>query len=162
MLFAKLTIAALFCSISLLMQTSCRQDSYRVTLSGPLTISDEWTELHPEPALKADKTFQWVELDLEPPLRSDFYGEGKGPEKKKGILTSDGTVMNPEIEVIDQYGNRFPLVYSGSSGLAPVYGVQYPSKLPTDREYKLVRIRSTQPIKCKSIRWYCESSKDWK
>jgi hypothetical protein len=134
-----------------------------VQLSGPVTISSEWIELHPPSGLKAEKTFQWVQLELEPPFKDDFYGDGKGPNKGKGILMPDGEITNPEIEVIDQYGNVFKPIWGGSEGTEfPKYDLRYPDKLPTDREYKMVRLRSSRPIKCKAVYWYCESSKDWK
>ena len=155
-------ILAFFCCVITLVMVSCR-DSYWIKLSGPLTVSNEWIELRPQTPLRAEKTLQWVQLELEPPFKEDFDNEGKGPSKGKGILMPDGDVINPEIEVIDEHGNAFSLVYGGGSGIQlPNYDVQYPSKLPQDRGYKMVRIRSPRPIKCKAIFWYCESSKDWK
>ena len=144
------------------MPFSCQQvDSYEIKISGPVTIGDEWIELHPERPLKAEKTFQWVYLDLELPFRDDLYKDGKEPNKGKGILMPDGEVINPDIEVIDQYGNKFTLVWRGGIGLSPKYGLPYPNELPRDREYKTVRIRSPRPIKAKAIFWFCDSSKDW-
>src|SRR5215213_10544564 len=144
-----------------IMQLPGTRDSYRTKISGPVTISDRWVELNPGTNLKADKTFQWVVLELKPPFKDDFRGEGKGPNKGKGILLPDGEVINPEIEVIDQFGNKFTLVYAGAEGLNPKYGTSYPNKLPRDREYTMVRIRSPKAIECKVIYWHCDSSKDW-
>lgn len=148
-------------AILLLMAPSCNKDSYSVKLAGSTTIGEEWTVLQPTSPLKAEKTFQWVLLDLEPPLKDDMYNEGKGPLSGKGILMPDRSVVNPEIYVIDQSGNEFSLVYGGSKG-GPIYGSSWPNQLPRDREYKLVKLRSATPIKCKGIYWYLESSKDWK
>ena len=130
-------------------------------ISAPVTIGEEWLELHPASPLKAEKTYQYVYLDLEPPLRDDLYNDGKEPNKGKGILMPDGDVINPKIEVIDQYGNAFDFVYAGSIGFKPTYKVPSPNELPRDREYKTVRIRSPRPIKVKAIFWFCDSSKDW-
>jgi hypothetical protein len=127
-----------------------------------VTLGDEWIELRPKSPLKAEKTFQWVLLELEPPFKGDLYKEGKGTNIGKGVLTPDGDVINPEIEVVDQYGTTFKLYWGGAFGLQPAYDVPYPNKLPRDREYTMVRIRSSKPIKCKAIFWFCESSKDWK
>lgn len=139
-----------------------RSDSYRVKLSGPITIGNDWVELHPKSPLKADKNLQMVLLELKAPFKNDFYNEGKAPNTGKGILMPEGDVINPEIEVIDQYGNTFKLVYSGSQNGAPSYSLPYPNhKFPRDREYKTVRIRSPRPIKCKAIYWFCDSVKDW-
>jgi hypothetical protein len=147
----------------MLIQPSCLRDSYELKLSGPVTLSGEWVEFHPQPHLKAEKDSQMVLLDLEPPFKDDFYKEGNGPNKGSGILMPDGDVINPEIQVIDQYGNVFNLVYAGSRRtFSPVYNLPHPNKWPRDREFTTVRIRSGGPIKCKAIYWHCESSKDLK
>jgi len=144
------------------MPFSCRQaDSYEIKISGPVNIEDKWVELKPEQPLKAEKTYQYVYLDLEPPFRSDLYKEGKGAGKGKGILMPDGEVINPEIEVIDQDGNKFNLVFAGGIGLKPLYKVSSPNELPRDRQYTKIRIRSPRPIKCKAVVWFCDSYKDW-
>jgi len=160
--FLQKSCSVLFCIGVMIMQPSCLRDSYWVKISSPLTIGDEWVELHPKSPLKAEKTFQWVALDLEPPFKEDLYNEGRGPNSGKGILMPDGEVINPEIEAIDQYGNAFNLGYRGAREGDPIYGYNRPDELPRDREYKTVRIRSSRPIKCKAIYWFCESSKDWK
>jgi len=74
------------------MPFSCQQpDSYEIKISGPVTIGEEWLELHPASPLKAEKTYQYVYLDLEPPLRDDLYKDGKEPNKGKGISCQTGT-----------------------------------------------------------------------
>jgi len=65
---------------------------------------------------KADKTYQWVLLTLEPPFEYDGADEGAGPERRKGILMPDGQTINPEIEVVDQFGNTFKFIYRGARG----------------------------------------------
>lgn len=161
--FAQKTFGVLCCCIMMLMQFSCLSDSYSVKISGPVIIEGDWVEFRPQPMLKADKDAQMVLLDLESPFKFDFYKEGKEPNQGKGILMPDGEIINPEIEVVDQFGNTFNLVLSGSrETFKPVYNLTYPNKWPRDREYKIVRIRSSRPIKCKAIYWYCESNKDMK
>jgi len=100
---------------------------------------------------------------LEPPFRDDLYKDGKGLNKGQGILMPDGEVVNPEIQVVDQYGNIFNLVYRGARrGLWPAFGLPYPNEWPRDRKYRTVRIRSPKPIKCKAVYWFCESNRDMK
>jgi len=150
-----------FCAATMLVQGSCMRDSYEVKISGPVELSDQWIELQPKPYLKADKDSENVVLELEPPYKADFYGEGKGSNAGKGILMPDGEVVNPEIQVIDQRGNVFNLVNSGSRRTFwPAYDLPYPNEWPRDREYKAVRIRSRRGIKCKAIYWFSESSRD--
>lgn len=158
--FAKACGAALCAGVMMLM-SSCFGESYTVKLSGPVTIGDQWVTLSPAEPMKADKTYQWVLLSLEPPLKYDGAAEGSGPERGKGILMPNGQTINPEIEVVDQSGNTFKFIYRGAKG-GPIYGYSDPATLPRDREYKTVRIRSRQPIRCKAVYWYNESSNDWK
>jgi len=162
MIFFVKPVVALLCAGAMLMPLSCQKaDSYEIKISGPVTIGEEWIEIEPASPLKAEKDLQMIFLELEPPLKGDVYNEGKEPNKGKGILMPDGEVINPEIEVLDQYGNKFKLVYSGGIGFKPTYDLPYPDKWPRDREYKTIRIRSPKPIKCKAIYWFCESRKDW-
>jgi hypothetical protein len=161
MTFVSKILGVLFCTGAMLIPFSCLQaDSYEVKISGPMTIGEEWVELHPESPLKAEKDSQMIYLDLEPPFQNDLYGDGHGPNAGKGILMPDGEVINPQIEVTDQFGNTFSLVFSGAIGLKPTYDLPYPNKWPRDREYMTVRIRSPRPIKCRAIYWFCESAKD--
>lgn len=162
-IFVYKTVGVLLCLAVMLIEPSCVRDSYEVALSGPMTIADQWIELQSKTPLKADKDSQMVVLELEPPLKYDLYKEGKEPNAGKGILMSDGEVINPEIEVIDQYGNSFKLIWRGArKTFSPVYSLPYPNKFPRDREYKSLRIRSPRPINVKAIYWFCESNKDMK
>jgi hypothetical protein len=163
MAILKKFLIALFGVAAFLTYSSCIRDSYYVKITGPVTLNESWIESQPQPPLKVDKDLQMILLDLESPFKYDFDQEGREPNKGAGILMPDGEVINPEIEVIDQYGNRFNLVLSGArETFKPVYNLPYPDKWPRDREYKIVRIRSPRPIKCNAIYWFCESAKDTK
>lgn len=169
MIIIRNVLTHLVCAAVLITQPACLRDSYNVKISGPLTLDETWIELKPEPYLKPDKDWQEIGLELEPPFNLDFFKEGSGPDKGKGILLPDGDVINPEIEVIDLDGNVFKLVYSGAVGVGGngkggkvTYANPYPQQFPRDREYKMVRIRSSKPIKCRAIYWLCQSAKDMK
>ena len=147
-------------------QFSCRRESRLVKISEAASIEDQWTEFRPSPPLRIEKDWGTILLDLEPPFKDDFYIGGQGPEKGKGILMPGGEVINPEIELTDEYNNTFHLVWEGSrrvvaSNGSPIYG---PSKgeLPRDREYTTIRMRSNIVLKCRAIYWLDESGKDWK
>ena len=152
----------------LLIQVSCWRHSDFVRLSGPVTLTESWLEINPNPPLRPDKDWQEIGLELEQPFNEDFFSEGNGPHKGKGILLPDKDVINPDIEVIDQYGNVFPLVYAGAfvpgsgKGGTVRYARSYPAQFPTDRHYKTVRVRSPKPIKLKAIYWLCQSLRDMK
>ena len=157
----------LCCLVVTTMQFSCLRDSYWVKLSGAVTITDQWIELQSQKPLRADKDLQYVVLDLEPPFKDDMLKEGRGPDKGLGILMPDGEVINPEVEIIDEYGNSFRLVYAGSTGAFrsnqdTKYAYPKVDEFPRDRLYQKVRIRSRLPIKVTAIYWFCDSSKDWK
>jgi hypothetical protein len=65
-----------------------------------------------------------IRSDLEPPFKDDFYAEGNGPNKGAGILMPERDVINPEIQLVDQYGNVFDLVYACSRRtFSPVYNL---------------------------------------
>jgi hypothetical protein len=157
----RITLAILF-----LVQMSCIHHGYSIKLSGPVTLTDQWLELNPNPYLRPDEDWQEVGLALDEPFNSDFFQEGTGPNKGKGILMPDKDVINPDIELIDQYGNAFPLVYVGASvpgkgkGGTVRYALAAFQGSPADRQYKTVRIKSPRPIKLKGIYWLCESRKD--
>ncbi len=161
-IFSQTTSGVFLCVLMMLMEVSCMRHSYEIKLSGPVILDDHWIELHPASPLKADKDLQMVLIKLEAPFKDDEYKEGSGPNKGKGILMPDQAVINPEIQVIDQYGNTYSLVYAGARGGMAAYDLPYPNEWPRDREYKTVRIRSPRSIKCKAIYWFCESTKDWK
>ena len=158
----KQTVAFFLLFTMLFWEASCLRHSSHIKLSGPLEVGDQWLELHTESPLRADKDFQWVQLELEPPFKDDMYNEGKGPDKGLGVLMPNGDVTNPEIELVVDRGTVYKLVYHGSRSGAPVYGTPESRSLPRDRPFQMVRIRSSNPFKCKAVYWFSESSKDWK
>ena len=105
------TLPVFFFVVAVLFEGACMRDSYWVKLSGPSTIGSEWIEFRPETPLKADKDIQWVLLDLEPPFKEN---SALDPGTKGGILVPDGEVINPEIQVVDEHGNAFELIWSGT------------------------------------------------
>jgi hypothetical protein len=85
---------------------------------------DQWPEIHPEHSFAAQNDSQSLVLELEPPFSYDFYREGKAPNAGKGILMPDKEVINPEIQIVDEQGNSFDLVYSGARrSFCPAYSL---------------------------------------
>jgi hypothetical protein len=122
-LFSK-CIGVLFCAAGMLMEPSCLRDSYEVKIAGPTEISDQWIEFQAKPHLKPEKDQQMIVLEMESPFKYDFYREGKEPNKGQGILMPDGEVINPEIQVVDQNGKVFYLVYAGVFGQPMIFLIQ--------------------------------------
>jgi hypothetical protein len=92
--------------------------------------------------------FRWLEHVVLPVSGitglNPFNLSAYGPNKGSGILLPDRDVINPDVEVVDQSGNVFSLVYAGSRRtFLPVYNLPSPNKWPRDREYATVRIRSS-------------------
>src|ERR1051326_3508821 len=52
-------VGLLCCMMMIFAQMLGFRDSYRVKVSGPITIGKEWVEFNPKTYLKAEKTFQW-------------------------------------------------------------------------------------------------------
>src|SRR5690349_12961754 len=143
--FSLKVYGALFCVGVLLVMSSCKGESY-TEVSGSVTIGDEWVTLSPGETLRVEKNYEWVLLKLDAPFKN------ADPTVGNGILMPDGEVINPEIQLTDQYGKTVSFVYRGARGDdSPIYGYPYPNELPRDAEYKTVRIRSPRPIRCKAI-----------
>ncbi len=83
-----------------------------------LLVSSEWTEIIPQPSMKIKRNFQEILLYIDDykwntkaPIEET--PEGRKPDLSKIILL-DGTILNPEIQIIDQYGNKYDLDFSYS------------------------------------------------
>lgn len=156
-------LVALF---SLLIQNSCLFHSYSIKVSGAITINENWSDIELKNPITQDKDPQYVygqflQLVLEEPYKNDIYIDGKGPNRGGGILMPDGDVINPDIEMIDEKGNKYPLKYAGARRtFQPIYKFQ--GGMPSDVRFVRVQLKSAKPIKCKSIYWVCESYKDLK
>lgn len=115
-------------------------------IKGQVTISSYWLEITPDKPLKPERDVEEVELSLEPPFIGDF-------ESHK-VRLPDGSLVLPEVQLIDQNGNTFNMKYRGFNGRMNIYFSNF-DELPKDREYRTVRIRSEKPINCKKIYWSC-------
>ena len=120
-------------------------------IAGATTITSEWLEIKPDPALKASSKMSLVILELEGDYAPDF-----GSQK---LRYPDGTLGVPDVQLIDEQGNVFPLHFlmvhhrdrSGSNAIGGAgFGA---SDLPGDRSYSKLRIRSDKTMKCSKIIW---------
>jgi len=120
-------------------------------ISGPITLSSQWTELVPSKPLSVHRQIQILVLDLDKTIR--FQRDGFE------LVLPDGSTVTPEVELVDFDGNVYPLAQP-SAFFSPSSGTKYrefSSKygLPEDKLFRAVRIRSDKPIFCNRIFWRC-------
>ena len=120
-------------------------------VTGPVTLSPEWQDIVPREPLRAERQIQYVILTFAEPFEPNYKGD-------RGLRLSDGSVVVPEVQLVDQYGNIFNL----HSPALDHTGMGFTSEnaLPKDRTYRTVRIRSNKPIKVSRIYWHCYNSWD--
>lgn len=130
-------------------------------LSGPITISSEWLEITPKEPLRAERVVQYLYIYTTKPFEPD--------NRSWGIRLADGSVVVPEVELVDQQGNIYNLKASSFSLEDPtranvISGIGFSAleELPKDKVYRAVRIRSDQPIQCSKIIWRCYDPRDRK
>ena len=119
------------------------------TISGPVTITQEWTEIVPNEPLKAERQIQYLTLDVAEPFEPDY--------DSWGLRLPDGAIVVPEVQLIDQNGN----IYKLTSPALDNKGIGLRLRdLPKDRVYRAVRIRADKPIKVSRIYWHCYNQRD--
>ena len=120
-------------------------------ISGATAITSQWLEIKPESHLKPSGKTSLVILELEGDYTPDFQSQM--------LRFPDGTLGMPEVQLIDEQGNVFPLHFlmvhhrdrTGSNVMGGAgFGA---TDLPTDRSYGKVRVRSDKPMKCSRIIW---------
>jgi len=127
-------------------------------LAKELEFRREWSEVTLPARVKPKKHVQYIGLRIK-----DFKHDRRGriPE----IKLPDGTVVNPEVELYDEFGNKFEFHHSGfvtkryedikfTAGRSKRF-----MKLPADRRYTKLRIRSDSPFSCEEVYWQDYNSK---
>jgi hypothetical protein len=120
-------------------------------ITGSTAITSQWLEIGPTPALKPSGKTSLVILELEGDYTPDFQAQK--------LRFPDGALSMPEVQLVDQQGNVFPLHFlmvhhrdrTGSDIMGGA-GFGAPD-LPTDRSYAKVKLRSDKPMKCSKIIW---------
>jgi hypothetical protein len=114
-------------------------------ISGPGFISTQWLDIVPKQPLTADRQIQEIIIN---------FAERGAPEVgSRGIRMTDGTVVIPEVELVDERGGIFTLraVAFGADSM----GFSADRDLPKDRTYRSVKIKATKPIELSNIHWKC-------
>jgi hypothetical protein len=126
---------------------------HNIVLAENVEIGSEWIEINPSSSLRVERDNNYIGLVLEPPFKT--------PYGSHGVETPDGKIVNPEISLADEDGNKYALVYSGAGG-EEVSRYKYRGDLPRDKPFKKVLLRSDFPIKVKEILWSGYDNKDLK
>jgi hypothetical protein len=119
-------------------------------LAGQVVISSEWTEIAPKKPFQVDRQIQMIVLDLDKSINLERDGFG--------LVLPDGSVVTPEVELIDQEGKAYPLdAPSASLNSTGVKYRQFSSgkELPSGKIFRAVRIRADKPVRCNRIFWRC-------
>jgi hypothetical protein len=112
-------------------------------IGGSTAITSEWLEIQPVPELKPTSKTSFVILELEGDYTPDF--------QKQKLRFADGSLGMPEVQLVDEQGNVFPLHFlmvhhrdrTGSNVMGGAgFGA---ADLPADRSYSKVRVRSDKP-----------------
>ena len=120
-------------------------------VAGSTAITSQWLEITPVPALKPAGKTSLLILELKGDYTPDFQAQM--------LRFPDGTLGMPDVLLVDQQGNVFPLHFlmvhhrdrTGSNVMGGA-GFGAPD-LPTDRSYPKLRVRSDKPMKCSKIIW---------
>jgi len=120
-------------------------------LSEQITISSEWREIVPQRPFHAERQIQMIVLDLDKSIALQKDGWG--------LVLSDGSIVIPEVQLIDEEGKTYPLE-EPSAWFSPATGVRYrefssKSGLPKDKVFRAIRVRSAKPVRCNRIFWRC-------
>ena len=120
-------------------------------IAGATTITSEWLELKPDPALTFSGKTPLVILKLEGDYAPDFSSQK--------LRYPDGTLDAPDVQLIDEQGSVFPLhllmaQHRDRSGSNAMGGAGFGNlDLPRDRTFSKLRIRSEKPMKCYKLIW---------
>lgn len=113
-------------------------------ISGPLTVSAEWEEIRPKNPLKRTGDHQEVGLYVAEP----FSVVVESP-RSYGVRMPDGSLVTPEVQVIDAEGNTITLKFSSARGKKTMT-----YRLPDNRlEYRAVRLRAERQIRLDAVYW---------
>jgi hypothetical protein len=115
-------------------------------IAGPMTISTEWAEIRPEKPLKRTGDHQEIGLYVGEPFIVVFDSLDS-----HGIRMPDGSIVSPEVQLVDTEGNTVTLKFSGARGKETI-SYRLPDE-QKERQYRSVRIRAEREIQLKSVYW---------
>jgi hypothetical protein len=113
-------------------------------VAGPTTVDSSWSEITPDEPLKPKGDAQEVGLYLEEPYKHELLG----PD---GVRMPDGSIVLPQVQIVDSDGNILELSFSGARGeQCIIYRIP---KGQGKTSYQALRVRADREITLKSIYW---------
>ena len=117
-----------------------------------VNVSTDWLEITPRPPLKATKQVQHLIILV------DGYSRSLDDTRNR-LPLPDGTLADPEVEVVDESGNVYQLhpslLVSAGVGYTGHYAQR--SSLPQNKSFIKIRIRSDKPFRASKIIWENEN-----
>ncbi len=123
--------------------TALANSSVAQEIALDFVINSDWQEIKPTKPMKIEKRFQRIRLEIKCQQKTDLYDWN--------WMLPDGTLISPEIQIVDEFGNVFQLE-GGQANVHP--GIEFelpivlvfarPESLPDDRVYGKIRIRNDQ------------------
>ena len=121
-------------------------------LATNVSLSGEWREIMIDPPIKIKKGFQEIELFFEEYGLTDNelvdLEESGEIDFSKAILR-DGTVINPRVQIKDEFGEVYNLTYQWQA-----HCVCFREELPRDRKFVQLDLSCVPPIICTTVRWH--------
>lgn len=128
-----------------------RRANLRRRIAKDISISSEWIRFEIQPPVKIKNKNQAILLGIKDCWK-DLHG--------KNLKLSDGTIINPQVEISDESGNTYYLKPGMSFGMPDtelqkwiVSEAAFRYSLPKDKTYTEVRVRSSEPFLCELISW---------
>jgi hypothetical protein len=147
-------VAGLLCLLLLTAAALYRLNHHRTfyerVFHGPLTVSAEWAVVSAEPPLRREREKQLLVIGLAEPYFSGL--------SDWGVRVPDGTLVMPQVELIEGDGKAHALSFAGSFGRQKPF---YESNdLPTGAEFVKVRIRCDSKVELNLLAWTTYNPKD--
>lgn len=127
-----------------------------LVVSKNLSVSNQWTDLPCQKPPKRRGNEQHIYLKI-PEYEFDWS------RKTFDIQLPDGTVVRPEMEVVDELGNVYAAMDGTRMGNLVGFTVKINratgKKLSVDQQNVIVKIRSFVPFECSELGWYTKRMK---
>ena len=139
-------------------------------IHGVIIVGSDWLEIRPEKPLEVSHRTQSILLYVADEHES--YSGGDPTGMSWAMRFPDGSLVRPEVQLIDEYGNVYELdapgflgrdrtsgELGGGMGFSRSFDQSIESNFPRDRVYPIIRMRSPRPIHVSRVVWMCRTGK---